>query len=498
MASSKLIIILFLLTIGYIEQITSQCPSPFTNDNVTNFCYYYKRTSLPWSDAYNQCLSKTIDGILIQIFSMKQFNDLKNANIGEKGSFWIGANNFASFRDAHWHWLDGSIVDDSVIKWCPNSTHEVAIGAHCAAYDSTLQCVTNYLCSTLLPAPCVIATYGMKKETKNTLTGRQSSTDVCTNAYGGAYANWWTYSVLLLNWFILFCFILYLSNHFNINKYTVILTISIVILSFMMIIVFAILWGVQYQDIIQIPLIIVILGCIASALFLIDILILVSNRTRVQKWIACMSVTIVSIAIEFFLMLGLILCIAYCSAYISLAQTNLEKDIIASLLSGLIAAVSIIFVNAILFLIGNAGQDRVHVVASTKPNPNTSLPLTTKQTLIPRQSPNINGISSSIPTKKYDKVERATSPVDQRILNEFYADRPKDVHHYHLEGRQYVVYEGVHLTDVDTYRKELTQAMLLQESQGLNEAINRAKSSIYAATLAEEISQAENLANRLK
>ncbi|CAF1297856.1 unnamed protein product [Rotaria sordida] len=498
MTLSKLNFILFLLTIGYIEQIISQCSSPFTNDNGGNFCYYYKRTLLSWTDAYNQCLSKATDGILIQISSMKQFNDLKNANIGEKGPFWIGANNLAFFHDGHWHWLDGSTVDYSSITWCSNSTYEVAIGTHCAAYDSTLQCVTNYLCSTLLPAPCVTASYGAKTEAKNILSGRQSSTNVCTSSYGGAYANWWTYSVLLLNWFILFCFILYLSHHFNINKYTVILTISIVVLSFMMIIAFSILWGVQYQDIIQIPLIIVILGCLASALFLIDILILVSNRTRVQKWVVCMILTILAIVIEFFLMLGLILCIAYCSGYISLASTDLNKDIIASILAGLIAAVSVILVYGILFFIENGGQDRVHAMAPTKPNPDAPLPLTTKQPFAPRPLQNTNGQNPNAPPRKYDKIERATSPVDQRILNEFYGDLPKDVHQYQLEGRQYVVYEGITLIDIDTYRKELTQAMLLQEPQGLHEAINRAKSSIYASTLVEEINQAEKLVKRLK
>lgn len=84
----------------------------------------------------------------------------------------------------------------------------------------------------------------------------------------------------------------------------------------------------------------VILGSIASILFLIDILILVSNRARgksknyfikknfffvVQRWMACMIVTIVTIIIESFLMLGLILCIAYCSTYISLTSTSLDK-----------------------------------------------------------------------------------------------------------------------------------------------------------------------------
>lgn len=68
----------------------------------------------------------------------------------------------------------------------------------------------------------------------------------------------------------------------------------------MVIIAFAILWGVQCmmkkfklnfqksnilsfyldQDIVQLPLIVVILGSVASILFLIDILIIVSNRAH--------------------------------------------------------------------------------------------------------------------------------------------------------------------------------------------------------------------------
>jgi hypothetical protein len=39
--------------------------------------------------------------------------------------------------------------------------------------------------------------------------------------------------------------------------------------------------------------------------------------------------------------------------------------------------------------------------------------------------------------------------------------------------------------------------MLLQETGGLREAIDRAKSSIHASTLAEEIRQAQNLAMKL-
>jgi hypothetical protein len=40
--------------------------------------------------------------------------------------------------------------------------------------------------------------------------------------------------------------------------------------------------------------------------------------------------------------------------------------------------------------------------------------------------------------------------------------------------------------------------MLLQEPQGLRDAIARAKNSMHAPLLVEEIRQAENLLNRLK
>jgi hypothetical protein len=51
-----------------------------------------------------------------------------------------------------------------VITWCESSTYETAIGAYCAAYDSTLKCVNNYLCNTQLPAPCVSSGETKKKK----------------------------------------------------------------------------------------------------------------------------------------------------------------------------------------------------------------------------------------------------------------------------------------------------------------------------------------------
>lgn len=87
---------------------------------------------------------------------------------------------------------------------------------------------------------------GVERQAKSVSIARAvASTGVCTNAYSGAYANWWTYSVLLLNWFILFCFTLYILSRFNLNKITLILTGGLVILSFIIILVFAVLWGVQ-------------------------------------------------------------------------------------------------------------------------------------------------------------------------------------------------------------------------------------------------------------
>jgi len=115
MALSKLTILIFLFNITSIKQgirkflkthnkfwiiltVTTQCSNPFSTGNDTNLCYYYNSNSLSWIDAYNQCLTKTVDGILIQIFSIEQFNSLKNANIDQTSPFWLGANNFASCK----------------------------------------------------------------------------------------------------------------------------------------------------------------------------------------------------------------------------------------------------------------------------------------------------------------------------------------------------------------------------------------------------------------
>lgn len=101
--------------------------------------------------------------------------------------------------------------------------------------------------------------------------------------------------------------------------------------------------------------------------------------------------------------------------------------------------------------LGHVGQDRVHATQSN--NPNNTVLIVPTQSGAPRRSQNANGGNQKGETRRNDKVERATSPVDERILNEFYADRSKEMHQYHLEGRQYVVYEGKIFGDIDPFRK---------------------------------------------
>jgi hypothetical protein len=101
--------------------------------------------------------------------------------------------------------------------------------------------------------------------------------------------------------------------------------------------------------------------------------------------------------------------------------------------------------------IENTGQDRAQAVRPINQNP---ILMTATQTLVSRPAhTNNNGVNSKVATKKGEQIERATSPVDERILTEFYADQPRDMHKYTLEGRQYVVFEGKSLTDIEIYRR---------------------------------------------
>lgn len=106
----------------------------------------------------------------------------------------------------------------------------------------------------------------------------------------------------------------------------------------------------------------------------------------------------------------------------------------------------------------NAGPDRGNAVRPTNqsvpsmPPPQPSAPPRPPPAPAPAAANN-HRPTVVAPAKKHEQIHRATSPVDERILNEFYADAPKDLHQYTLEGRQYYVHEGANLTDIETYRK---------------------------------------------
>ncbi|CAF1634747.1 unnamed protein product, partial [Didymodactylos carnosus] len=120
---------------------------------------------------------------------------------------------------------------------------------------------------------------------------------------------------------------------------------------------------------------------------------------------------------------------------------------IMAILAAIITGISILFLACILFCIAESfAQDRVHAINSHN---TAKVSKTVVVTDLPRAPHQIN---THVSTAKRTVEERATSPVDERILKEFYNDKPKDTHMYALDGRQYVVYEK-NITDIDVYRR---------------------------------------------
>lgn len=91
-----------------------------------------------------------------------------------------------------------------------------------------------------------------------------------------------------------------------------------------------------------------------------------------------MIVTIITIIIEFLLMIGVCICFAHCSGYISLGSTVIDKgknnhhphclymmiivDVIAALLASIITAISIMFYNIINYLLGKRNDHSISFV----------------------------------------------------------------------------------------------------------------------------------------
>lgn len=82
---------------------------------------------------------------------------------------------------------------------------------------------------------------------KSILLPRQTSSGTCGTVYAGSYGSWWTYAMLLLNWFALFCFVNYLTYRLLMNKRTAYVMIALGVLSLISIIAFAVLWALQCE-----------------------------------------------------------------------------------------------------------------------------------------------------------------------------------------------------------------------------------------------------------
>lgn len=142
---------------------------------------------------------------------------------------------------------------------------------------------------------------------------------------------------------------------------------------------------------------------------------------------------------------------------------SLLSDIIAAILASITPAMSIVLFTAVLYLIGRKdpafpfryteplllGHPNDDRLRSSRSNTVTNQPATTNQREVIRPA----GQKAILPVSNSDKIERATSPVDARILEEFYTDRPREMHSYQLNGRRYVVFEGRTLSEQDSLRR---------------------------------------------
>ena len=82
----------------------------------------------------------------------------------------------------------------------------------------------------------------------------------------------------------------------------------------------------------------------------------------------------------------------------------------------------------------------------------------------PLQKNNGRGLYPHVARLSSAHMDRSTSPVDARILDEFYTDLPRDMHSYDLDGRRYVVYEGKTFGDINVFRRGTSKNRFLWPS----------------------------------
>jgi hypothetical protein len=80
----------------------------------------------------------------------------------------------------------------------------------------------------------------------------------------------------------------------------------------------------------------------------------------------------------------------------------------------------------------------------------------------PLRNNNDRGLYPNVATLNSAHMDRSTSPVDRRILDEFYTDAPRDMHSYDLDGRRYLVYEGKTFGDVNIFRRGTLKNRILR------------------------------------
>lgn len=189
-----------------------------------------------WTAAFDFCRHSLPNGKLIEIGTSNEWNALTNRPINQQSLLWMGGNDFGT--RAPWRWLDGSTVDPTITPWCSNS---LPTESHCLAYDPTWKCLRAESCQRSLPALCMPD----NSVQRSLRVARQTSSSTCGTVYSGSYGSWWTYAMLLLNWFAAFCFVNYLIYRLLMNKRAAFVIVFIGVLSLISIIAFAVLWALQ-------------------------------------------------------------------------------------------------------------------------------------------------------------------------------------------------------------------------------------------------------------
>ena len=226
-----------ILLVAFVTELTSGKIRP-------NTVVHDERIERTWTAAFDFCRRSFPNGKLIEIVTSSEWNALTNRPINQPSLLWMGGNDFGrgtkTSARAAWRWLDGSTIDPTLTPWCSNP---MSTDGHCLAYDSTSKCLRAESCERSLSVLCMPESETFVERSLRVV--RQTSSSTCGTVYSGSYGSWWTYAMLLLNWFASFCFVNYLIYRLLMNKRAAFVIVFIVVLSLISIIAFAVLWALQ-------------------------------------------------------------------------------------------------------------------------------------------------------------------------------------------------------------------------------------------------------------